>query len=112
MKLQENAENIINACHSEYFLHNTPLQFSSNQLSQFKLPYYHVFISSMENSAEPDHLASEKPADLYLHCFQNRIYEPQHEIPNNVVCATNKGSDQPAHTCSLVRAFAIRLNIL
>ena len=39
-------------------------------------------------------------------------YEPQHEISNNVVCATSKGSDQPAHTHSLIRAFASRLNIL
>ena len=33
-------------------------------------------------------------------------------ISNNVVCATSKGSDQPAHTRSLIRAFASRLNIL
>ena len=39
-------------------------------------------------------------------------FEPQHEISNNVVCATSKGLDQPAHTCSLIRAFARRLNIL
>ena len=39
-------------------------------------------------------------------------YEPQHEISNNVACATSKGSDQPAHTRSLIRAFASRLNIL
>ena len=38
--------------------------------------------------------------------------EPQHEISNNVVCATSKSSDQPAHTRSLIRAFASRLNIL
>ena len=25
-------------------------------------------------------------------------YEPRHEIANNVVCATSKGSDQPAHS--------------
>ena len=24
-------------------------------------------------------------------------YEPQHEISNNLVCATSKGLDQPAH---------------
>ena len=35
-----------------------------------------------------------------------------YEISNNVVCATSKGSDQPAHTCSLTSAFARRLNIL
>ena len=34
----------------------------------------HAFISSVEKSVDPDQLASEKPADLDLHCFQNRIY--------------------------------------
>ena len=37
-------------------------------------------------------------------------YKPKHEFSNNVVCATGKGSDQPAHTRSLIRAFASRLN--
>ena len=40
------------------------------------------------------------------------LNEPRHEISNNVVCATSKGSDQPARTLSLIRAFASRLNIL
>ena len=40
------------------------------------------------------------------------LYEPWHEISNNVVCATSKGSCQPAHNGSLIRAFACRLNIL
>ena len=39
-------------------------------------------------------------------------YERRHEISNNVVCATSKASDQPAHTRSLTRAFASRVNIL
>ena len=38
--------------------------------------------------------------------------EPVHEISNNLVCATSKASDQPAHTRSLIRAFASRLIIL
>ena len=38
--------------------------------------------------------------------------EPWHEISNNVVCATSKASDRPAHTRSLIRTFACRLNIL
>ena len=42
----------------------------------------------------------------------DKKYEPQHEISYNVVCATSKGSDQPAHRCSLIRAFASRLIIL
>ena len=37
--------------------------------------------------------------------------EPGHEISNNVVCETNKASDQPVHKPSLIRAFASRLNI-
>ena len=39
-------------------------------------------------------------------------FEPVREISNNVVCATSKASDQPAHTRSLIRDFACRLNIL
>ena len=39
------------------------------------------------------------------------IIEPQHEISNNVVGATSKASDQPAHTHSLIRAFASRLHV-
>ena len=47
-------------------------------------------------------------------CFQRikKPFEPVHEISNNVVCATSKTSDHPAHTHSLIRAFAIRLSIL
>ena len=41
-----------------------------------------------------------------------RLHEPRHELSKNVVCATSKCSDQPAHTRSLIRAFASRLNIL
>ena len=40
------------------------------------------------------------------------LSEPVHEIFNNVVCATSKASDQPAHMRSLIRAFASRSNIL
>ena len=40
------------------------------------------------------------------------LNEPLHEISNNVVCATSRASDQPAHTRSLIRAFASHLNIL
>ena len=40
------------------------------------------------------------------------VIKPVHEISNNVVCAINKGSDQTAHTLSLIRAFACRWSIL
>ena len=35
-------------------------------------------------------------------------YEPRYEISTIVICATSKGSDQPAHTRSLIEAFASR----
>ena len=40
------------------------------------------------------------------------LNEPVHEISNNEVCATSKASHQPAHTRSLIRAFASRLSII
>ena len=39
-------------------------------------------------------------------------YEQWHEVSNNVVCATSKGSDQPVHRRWLIRSFASRLSIL
>ena len=39
-------------------------------------------------------------------------FELRHEISRNVICETSEGSDQPAHMCSLIRAFASPLNIL
>ena len=45
-------------------------------------------------------------------CRILKVNEPRHGISNNVVCATSKASDQPAHTRSLIRAFASRLGIL
>ena len=32
--------------------------------------------------------------------------EPWHGVSNTVVCSTSEASDQPAHTRSLIRAFA------
>ena len=46
----------------------------------------------------------------YYACLH--VYEPRHEISNNVVCATSNGSDQAEHTRSLIRVFASRLTIL
>ena len=47
-----------------------------------------------------------------LSTSETHLNEPRHEISNNVVCATSKGSDQPAHMRSLIRALASLLNIL
>ena len=43
---------------------------------------------------------------------ESSIYEPRHEISNNVVVSISKASDQPAPRHSLIRAFASRLIIL
>ena len=40
------------------------------------------------------------------------INGPQYEISNNVVCASAKGLDQPAHMRSLIRSFASRLKTI
>ena len=49
----------------------------------------------------------------YIQLFYNACrIEPVHEICNKMECATSKASDQPAHTRSLVRAFASRMGIL
>ena len=39
--------------------------------------------------------------------FNSFPCEPVHEIPNKMVCATSKASDQPAHTRRLIRAFVV-----
>ena len=68
-----------------------------------------------------DDLINEQ--NIFIHfCLDNwdqkrrsrkvKLFEPVHEISNNLVCATSKASDQPAHTRSLIRAFASRLSIL
>ena len=44
--------------------------------------------------------------------WDRKIIEPWHEISNNVVSVTSKGSDLPARMRSLIRAFASHLNIL
>ena len=51
------------------------------------------------------------PCNAYKSNFQSHSLsiEPVHEISNNVVCATSKASDQPAHTRSRIRAFACGL---
>ena len=43
--------------------------------------------------------------DKFIQALQDN--EPGHEISNNVVCATSKASDQPAHTHSLIRALLV-----
>ena len=65
----------------------------------------HFFTLLKTNGADPDGISSG--SSLFA-----KVHEPQHEISNNVVCETSKGSDKPAHTGSLIRDFGSRLNIL
>ena len=84
-------------------------------------------LACLENCVDPDQLASKeaeasqsrstlfqiKSIYEFINCFhQDNLYEPVHEISNNLVCATSKASDQPAHTRSLIRAFASNLSVL
>ena len=52
------------------------------------------------------------PVRLEPAALRSRVNEPWHEIFNNVVCSTSKGSVQPVHTRSLIRVSASRLSIL
>ena len=68
--------------------------------------YVHVCMRSIVASRHPRDCLS---ACLFIYmpfCLQACIYEPRHDISNNVVCATSKGSNQPAQTHTLIRAFA------
>ena len=47
---------------------------------------------------------------LYFNCIFD--FEPVHEISNNVVYATSKALDQPAHPRRLTRVIDSRLSIL
>ena len=51
-------------------------------------------------------------SQVVLHRGKYISFEPVREITNNVVYATSKASDQPAHTRSLIRAFSSHLNII
>ena len=53
-------------------------------------------------------VSSESTLVKMSNCWKSHAtaHEPVHEISNNVVCATSKASDQPAHTHSLIRAYA------
>ena len=78
----------------------------------------------MSNSVDPNKARQNIRSGLGTNCFHrlsaddnsrrriNVVYEPVHEISNNVVCVASKASEQPAHKHSLIRASASRLSIL
>ena len=60
----------------------------------------------------PKFLWGHKNTASNLKQDKQKLYEPVHKISNNMDCAISIASDQPAHTRSLIRAFASRLSIL
>ena len=71
---------------------------------------YVCFINMQQQKSEIQICSNKHKTGLVS--LDKNIFEPWHEISNNVVCATSTASDQPAHTRSLIRAFASRLSIL
>ena len=61
------------------------------------------------------HICLLKPLKQLNNNYKTVLFpkiESVHEISNDVLCATSKASDQPAHMRSLIRGFASRLSIL
>ena len=122
-----------------YFLENLERRYHTTMMIDALT--YHVgghfccLLKTFANSLDPNQVRKNAKSDLVPYCSTLMVFtkifekladskkackilhpacrvEPQHEITDNVVCATIKGSDQHAHTCSLIRAFASRLNNL
>ena len=72
------------------------------------------FYQVRSNDGPVAKMVPSKESHVYIGLFQENIltFEPRHGISNNVVYATIKASDQPAHKRSLIRAFAKRLKNL
>ena len=79
--------------------------------SSSTLFFYHVVDMWLENIMDYRESISKNTKSTLTKTCKDRI-ELRHEISNNVEYASSKASDQPAHTRSLIRAFASRLNIL
>ena len=107
-----------------YKLRGHMLYFLKKRLHGFKYPKVDFVLSS---SVDPGEIPQYAIFHMSLHCLPSTrkgilvlkglknthiLFEPRHAIYNNLVCATSKASDQPAHTRSLIRAFASRLSFL
>ena len=85
--------------------------FAKRRLNFLKGPFYEALAFLCGGCGECCCLST------FLRNFLEKTHIPEpemsrNEISNNLVCATSKGSDQPMHTRSLIRAFASRLDIL
>ena len=105
-----------------YHLLTTWYPFNSLKLSRLYLRYMlHLIITYTRTENMPVKVKGRLSANESMKCLRCNvckyrtsptIHEQWHEISNNVICATRKGSDHPAHTRILIRALAGRLNIL
>ena len=69
-------------------------------------------VSLLSDDPQLNRISNLQCPAICARAYDTHIFEPVHDISNNVVCATNKVSDQPAHTRSLISAFASRFSIL
>ena len=72
---------------------------ASNCLTLTFLAWKHQdFVIMYKTDGIPEkHSADNKKACSITQYAKNKVLEPRHEISNSLVCATSKGSDQPAH---------------
>ena len=70
-----------------YVLHSSPLcttYFSPINIQLvYRIPV--ILAHKFTSRVDPDQLASQKPADLDLHCFQNRIYPGRYSLYNIIL---------------------------
>ena len=85
---------------------SAPIVSSRSFLNVFKI--FNIYIPIKEATKHRRVIQGHLALLLWL----SQTFWQWHEISNNVVCATSKGSDQPAQMLSLIRAFASHLNIL
>ena len=79
-------------------------------LIPFQAVYY--FIVYVKSRMRNKLVAARSCLHYLQYVCKSRVFEPRHDISNNVVYAISKASDQPAQTRSLITAFSSRLNIL
>ena len=61
----------VNPCHAKYFMYYIHSNIHLVNMQQFSCK--HILSIRVENSVDPDQMASSRPADLDIYCFQKRI---------------------------------------
>ena len=97
-------------CKGSYFVHCLAISQLTTMCILKCLPKYHDVSKNSDTKYFDNQQRYDDIGTLLRKVHLS--FEPVHEISNNVVCATSKASDQPAHTRSPIRAFASRLSIV